>query len=272
MIGVPDAFEDSAAALGGAGRRNVVREARDEHTVDLQRSARLHEHFAERPGGQTAAARRRTDAVADVAQIVVELVTQRDASHDLSVFEDPSRRAVAHVRTRSPSGMGESEAVLHPVRETLSGVQVVFFGHAEAVLVKPGPPVVPTLQEGGVEPRAGRNQFLHEIEPTRGWRTGPVPTKPLTHPLAGGEPVSTSAHAFLRAVVPMSGRPRSPGQLRLRLPCPAAPNALWPSHATDGRRNPTAVQGLILRPVEAHYQDGRVDGRLVPDSFVVLPR
>src|SRR3954452_22339390 len=177
MIGVPDAFEDSAAALGGAGRRNVVREARDEHTVDLQRSARLHEHFAERPGGQTAAARRRTDAVADVAQVVVELVTQRDASHDLSVFEDPSRRAVAHVRTRSPSGVGESEAVLHPVRETLSGVQVVFFGHAEAVLVKPGPPVVPTLQEGGVEPRAGRNQFLHEIEPTRGWRTGAGPSQ-----------------------------------------------------------------------------------------------
>src|SRR3954452_7597413 len=139
MIGVPDAFEDSAAALGGAGRRNVVREARDEHTDDLQGSARLHEHFAARTGGQTAAARRRTDAVADVAQVVVELVTQRDASHDLSVFEDPSRRAVAHVRTRSPSGVGESEAVLHPVRETLSGVQVVFFGHAEAVLVKPGP-------------------------------------------------------------------------------------------------------------------------------------
>jgi hypothetical protein len=205
MIGVSDAFEDSAAALDGAGRRNVVREARDEHTVDLQRNARLHEHFAERPGGQSAAARRRTDAVANVAQVVVELVTQRDASHDLSVFEDPSRRAVAHVRTRSPSGVGESEAVLHPVRETLSGVQVVFFGHAEAVLVKPAPPVVPTLQKGGVEPPAGRNQFAHEIEPTRGWRTGAGPSR-AAHAPAGRRlaRLHTSAHAFLRAVVPMS--------------------------------------------------------------------
>src|SRR5947207_11554714 len=62
----------------------------------------LDEHAAECPGCQAAAACRRPNAVADVAEMAVggvQLMPQGDASEDLVILNDPSVRAV-----HSPGG------------------------------------------------------------------------------------------------------------------------------------------------------------------------
>lgn len=117
MMGIADAFQDAAIALNGARRGDVVCEAGDEDTLHSERSACLLEHLAQSPARQSTATRGRSDAVADVADVVVELVPQDDSPEDLAALHDPSGRAMSRGRARGPDRMGQpsTNAACSPV-------------------------------------------------------------------------------------------------------------------------------------------------------------
>jgi hypothetical protein len=76
-FGVSDVFQDATVVLNRPRRGDVVHGANDQRTVQAE-PACLIEHLAQRPGSQPTSARRRPDAVSDVAadpvQKVVKLV------------------------------------------------------------------------------------------------------------------------------------------------------------------------------------------------------
>jgi hypothetical protein len=161
MTCVPNTFENASATFDGSCRSDVVREARHEQTLDVQRGPRFANHLTQGPRRQSSSAGRGTDAVADVADVIVELVAQSDSSHHEPLVHDPPGRTVSHVRTRSARGMSEPDAVLNPCLEALRRVQIVFLSESESVLVQSRAPVVAALEKGGVESRRGKHQLGH---------------------------------------------------------------------------------------------------------------
>src|SRR5690349_15976891 len=112
--------------LGRPGRGDVGRRADQQHPVETE-APRLAEHLAQRPGGQPATARRRPDAVADVARPADEvagLVAQRDRPQHLAVVHDPRyvqcTRPASAGRVASDWAVSRSTQAANPAGEATS--------------------------------------------------------------------------------------------------------------------------------------------------------
>jgi len=78
MAAVAYAVENAAIAFDCAGGGDVVGLTHDQDTVIGQGGCCFGEYLSQRPIGEAAATSRRTHAVADVAMVVIEDVSQRD--------------------------------------------------------------------------------------------------------------------------------------------------------------------------------------------------
>src|SRR5690348_3433364 len=151
--------------LDRPGRGDVGRRADKQHPVETE-APRLAEHLAQRPGGQPATARRRPDAVADVAgpaDEVAGLVPQRDRPQHLAVFHDPPVRAVHPARLGRPRRIRLGGQPLHPGREPGRGGHLVAGVQPETVLVQARSPLRVRFQPGRVQADGGSDQLGHVL-------------------------------------------------------------------------------------------------------------
>ncbi len=100
VLGLPNDVQNAAVPLDSLDRSCVISLADDQHPFQTETFG-LSQHLAQCPSGDPTTARRRTDAVADVAipaGDIVRAVPQRDTAEYSITLHDPATGAAAVLR------------------------------------------------------------------------------------------------------------------------------------------------------------------------------